>query len=107
MVEMANGFQNNEDSVKKRMLNQMARELLIAQTSCWAFIMATGTTVDFAVREVKAHLSRFLDLYNMLKYNNINLSELENFEWRDSIFQEIDYMAFSDQHRIKEGFFFE
>lgn len=107
MVEMANGFQNTDDALKKRVLNQMARELLIAQTSCWAFIMSTGTTVDFAVREVKAHLARFLDLYNMLKYNNVNYGTLENYEWRDSIFQEMDYLAYSDNHRVNEGFFLE
>jgi 1,4-alpha-glucan branching enzyme len=103
MVEMANGFPDESDQLKRRVLNQMARELLISQTSCWAFIMSTGTTVSFAVKEVKDHLGRFIDLYNMLKLNNINTSALEDYEWRDTIFQEIDYMAFSDSHRISEG----
>ena len=30
----------------------MARELLIAQTSCWAFIMTTGTTVEYALKRL-------------------------------------------------------
>jgi len=98
MTEAANKFPNTTDEKQKRILNQMARELLIAQTSCWAFIMTTGTTVEYALKKVKSHLNRFNDLYNMLNSGSIDDKYLSECEWRDTIFQEIDYMAYSDEH---------
>lgn len=98
MTELANKFPNESNELKRRVLNQMARELLIAQTSCWAFIMTTGTTVEYALKKVKSHLNRFLDFYNMITSGNIDTNYLSQCEWRDTIFQEIDYMAYSDEH---------
>ena len=40
----------------KRALDQAARELLLAQASDWAFIIARGTVVDYAVRRTTEHL---------------------------------------------------
>ena len=37
--------------IKSRALNQAARELLLAQSSDWPFIMKTGTVVEYAVKE--------------------------------------------------------
>lgn len=98
MVEVANQFASTNNENYRRVLNQMARELLIAQTSCWAFIMTSNTTVQFAIKKTKTHTRRLLDLYNMLKSNSIDYNYLLECEQRDSIFQDIDYMAFSDQH---------
>jgi 1,4-alpha-glucan branching enzyme len=81
----------------------MARELLIAQTSCWAFIITTNTTVEYAMKKVKTHLSNFLELYDMVSSGNINEELLSQCEWRDTIFQEIDYMAYSDEHTYGLG----
>jgi len=47
-------------------LNQAARELLLAQSSDWAFIMRTGTMVPYAVRRTRSHLMRFNKLYKKL-----------------------------------------
>ncbi|HOJ65298.1 MAG TPA: DUF1957 domain-containing protein [Spirochaetota bacterium] len=105
MVELANKFPDTTDPLLKRVLNQMARELLIAQTSCWAFIMTTNTTVEYAIRKVKTHLFRFLELYRMVNENKINEDFLKECEFRDTIFQEIDYMAYSDEHTYNRGFF--
>ncbi len=40
-------------------VDQAARELLLAQTSDWPFILHTGTGVDYASRRVRTHLERF------------------------------------------------
>ena len=101
MSELANRFPHEKDQLKRRVLNQMARELLIAQTSCWAFIMTTNTTVEFATKKLKTHLKRCLDLSEMLYSNAIDESYLKECEWRDTIFQEIDYMSYSDEHAKK------
>src|SRR5581483_10941355 len=48
-------------------LDQASRELLLAQSSDWAFIMKTGTSVDYAVRRFKTHIHRFDRLANMIE----------------------------------------
>lgn len=103
MTELANRYPNTKDEKVRRILNQMARELLIAQTSCWAFIMTTNATVEYALKKVKTHLSNFLELYDMISSGNINDELLTQCEWRDTIFQEIDYMAYSDEHTYGLG----
>ncbi len=45
MVELANNHPA-PDGLLERALKQIARELLLAQSSDWAFIMKTGTSVD-------------------------------------------------------------
>jgi len=103
MVELANRFPNESNEMKRRVLNQMARELVIAQTSCWAFIMTTNTTVEFAVKKTKTHMKRALDLSEMMLSDSINEDYLKECEWRDPIFQEMDYMAYSDDHTINHS----
>ncbi len=103
MVELANRFPNESNEMKRRVLNQMARELVIAQTSCWAFIMTTNTTVEFAIKKTKTHMKRALDLSEMMLSNSINEDYLKECEWRDPIFQEMDYMAYSDDHTINHS----
>jgi len=96
MVKMANKYTNTKNNLTRRLLNQMARELLIAQTSCWAFIISTGTTVEYATKKIKEHIRRFIYIYNMIKNNKINLDFLKTCEWCDNIFPEIDYMSFNN-----------
>jgi len=40
-------------------LDQAAREVLLAQASDWPFILAGGTTVEFARKRLETHLARF------------------------------------------------
>ncbi|MCG8570613.1 MAG: DUF1957 domain-containing protein [Spirochaetes bacterium] len=100
MVEMANQHPNTNDHTLKRLLNQMARELQIAQTSCWAFILTTNTTVQYALKKIKCHSKRFLDLYEMIKSGHYDIGYLEECEKRDTIFQDMDYMVYSDEHTL-------
>ena len=51
---------------ERRALNQAARELLLAQASDWAFIMKTGTTVEYAKKRTRDHVARFTYLYRAL-----------------------------------------
>lgn len=98
MRDMANKYKNTDNLIYIRILNQMMRELFIAQTSCWAFIMSTGTTVDFARNKIIEHINRFLNLYNMLETSNFDYKYIEWLEKSDSLFQEIDFHAFTDEH---------
>lgn len=79
----------------KRALNQMARELYLAQSSDWAFIMRTGTSVEYAVARTKEHLVAFTRLYEILRDGQpVPLDELVALESRDNIFSDVDYRDF-------------
>jgi 1,4-alpha-glucan branching enzyme len=78
----------------RRVLNQAARELLLAQSSDWAFIMKTGSMVSYAVRRTKNHLHNFNILYEQIMHNNIDLEELYKLECQHDIFPNINYRVF-------------
>lgn len=90
MTELAKKFPD-VNGVVKRALNQALRELLLAQSSDWAFIMGTGTHVSYAVKRTKDHLLRFTRLYEDIGSNSIDESWLSSIEHQDNIFPDIDY----------------
>ncbi len=95
MKEIAQGFASEilygrKNSLRRRALNQLARELLLAQASDWAFIMKTQTMVSYAQRRVKMHLNRFLRLYHDLLHNSLENEWLKEVEFRDNIFGDLD-----------------
>jgi len=90
MTELAKSFPHT-DGLLKRALKQALRELLLAQSSDWAFIMGTGTHTSYAVRRTKEHLLRFTHLYEDIKSNSIDENWLSDIEYKDNIFPDIDY----------------
>ncbi|MFN7622939.1 MAG: 1,4-alpha-glucan branching protein domain-containing protein, partial [Acidobacteriota bacterium] len=93
MAELASRFPD-ADGLRQRALNQAARELLLAQSSDWAFIITTGTMVQYAIKRFKDHIHRFTRLYEMLNAGEIDEAWLIEVEGRDTIFQEIDYRVY-------------
>ncbi|MDD5633931.1 MAG: DUF1957 domain-containing protein [Candidatus Omnitrophica bacterium] len=81
--------------LKRRVLNQMARELLLAQSSDWAFIMKTGTFTSYAIKRTKEHVNRFLALHDQLRENKIDEAFLEEAEQKNNVFANIDYEIYS------------
>jgi 1,4-alpha-glucan branching enzyme len=111
---------NREPST--RILNQLARELLLAQSSDWAFQIYQGTTVEYSSRRFRSHIHRFDLLFQMLQQKhdrpapqghpeadagregglNARLSDqqldlLTEIESRDTIFPELDFRAYAKQ----------
>ena len=93
MVQVAYLYQTPYD-LQKRALNQMARELLLAQSSDWAFIMQTGTMPEYAEKRTKNHIHRFNKLYEMVMRSEIDPQWLDKIEYIDNIFPEIDYSVY-------------
>jgi 1,4-alpha-glucan branching enzyme len=81
-------------TAKERILNQMARELLLAQSSDWAFMMKTGAFSEYAKKRTVTHLERFYLLKNYLDRGFVNYEVIEDIERKDNIFPEINYSAF-------------
>lgn len=94
MSELARENQHEGNHLRIRALNQAARELLLAQSSDWAFIMATGTMVAYAEKRTKNHLNNFIGLYDSLKANNIDENWLNQLEWHNNIFPNIDFKVY-------------
>ena len=94
MVELAHKFYNETDELKIRVLNQCAREVLLAQSSDWLFIITNGTMVDYAKKRIKDHVGRFNKFYNELINNKIDTSFLEYVEKQDCVFDEIDFRIY-------------
>ncbi len=90
MTELARDFPD-VNGLLKRALNQALRELLLAQSSDWAFIMGTGTHTSYAVKRTREHLLRFTTLYEQIKSNSVDEGWLSEIEHKDNIFPEIDY----------------
>jgi 1,4-alpha-glucan branching enzyme len=82
------------DELEWRALNQAARELLLAQSSDWAFIMRTGTMVPYAVRRTRSHLLRFNKLYDDIRAEKIDSGWLDKIEQIDNIFPKINYRVY-------------
>ena len=65
MIELARRFPD-ADGLERRALDQAAREVMLAQSSDWAFIMKTGTTVPYATKRTNEHVKRFTRIYEGL-----------------------------------------
>ncbi len=94
MVELAHLFPNEKGKLKKLALNQCARELLLAQSSDWLFIITNGTMVDYAKKRIKDHIGRFTKLYEQIKQDEIDETFVKDLYKKDKIFPDIDYMIY-------------
>jgi 1,4-alpha-glucan branching enzyme len=94
MVDLATQHRTSNGAIE-RALNQAGRELLLAQSSDWAFIMKTGTTVSYAVRRTKEHLQRFDTLTTMVRESRIDAAAVADLEQRDNLLPAIDFRVWA------------
>jgi 1,4-alpha-glucan branching enzyme len=107
-------MRESERPLSVRILNQMARELLLAQSSDWAFQIYQGTTVEYSSRRFRSHIHRFDLLADMLPELSVfsgessaqdaqrsplqlsteQLELLTEIESRDNIFSELHFSIF-------------
>ena len=78
-----------------RALNQAARELMLAQSSDWTFIMRTGTTVPYATKRINQHILQFNRIYDDVRQDKVNEQWLADVEGRNNIFPQIDYHIYA------------
>ncbi|WP_338817989.1 D-inositol-3-phosphate glycosyltransferase [Moorella thermoacetica] len=81
-------------SLQERALNQAARELLLAQSSDWSFILTTGTTVDYARRRLREHLGAFFKLCQDYERDRLDEDFLARLEAADNIFPGLDFRLY-------------
>jgi len=95
MVELARANPNAK-GLLRRALNQMSRELLLAQSSDWAFIMKTGSHVPYAVARFTEHAEHFTELYEEVKSGSLDEEYIRRYEDKYNIFPDIDYSMYAE-----------
>jgi len=76
---------------EERALTQAGRELLLAQSSDWAFIVTMQTTVPYAVKRTRMHLAAFDRLFHMIGAHAIDAAYVAELEVRSPAFSELDW----------------
>ena len=94
MLNCVENFNPPKNSIQERALNMLGRELLLAESSDWAFLITTHTAVNYAKGRESFHINAFYKLYNELLNNNIDTDFLEYIEEKDSIFPFLNYKFF-------------
>ncbi|ACJ15638.1 hypothetical alpha-amylase [Thermococcus onnurineus NA1] len=92
MVELATKYYG-KDRLADRILEQLARELLILEASDWQFLITTGQAKEYGKRRILLHVSDFHRLANELEMymetRQFNFKLLEELEERDNLFRSI------------------
>jgi 1,4-alpha-glucan branching enzyme len=91
MTKVARASQRDDRPLTDRVLKQMARELLLAQSSDWAFLIKTGTAKHYATKRVTDHVLRFNRLHDDFTGGSVDEGFLANCEWRDNLFPDVNW----------------
>ena len=91
MTKVARAHASDGSALTGRVLKQLARELLLAQSSDWAFLMKTGTAKHYAAKRVTDHLLRFNRLHEQFTSGTLDEDFLSNCEWRDNLFPDVNW----------------
>jgi 1,4-alpha-glucan branching enzyme len=99
--EMVSMHYQSEDPNVIRILKQLARELLLLQSSDWQFLITTWSARDYAENRIALHYENFNRLYTFVKdyTDGKNVPEgewafLGKIEANDSLFPELDLYPF-------------
>jgi len=90
MSELARKF-TEPDALQERALKQAARELLLAQSSDWPFILSAETSAQYAQKRFEEHVLHFTKIYEGLNGGHVEQAWLSEVENRDSIFPDVNY----------------
>jgi 1,4-alpha-glucan branching enzyme len=93
MTELAERFPD-ESGLRERILNQGARQVLLAMSSDWSILMRSGASSGFARRQVEECVADFSRIYEMLCANTVETEWLTRLEKRNNLFPGINYRMF-------------
>ncbi|MFW5999237.1 MAG: glycoside hydrolase family 57 protein [Halanaerobiaceae bacterium] len=88
------GHLQNRENIIYTALNQLARELLLAQSSDWAFIIKADTMVEYARKRTENHLENFFKLARAIENGDINGDYLEQLKEKNNIFPFLDFKSY-------------
>lgn len=86
---------------QQQVLNQIARELVLLQSSDWPFLVTTGQAKEYASQRFTDHVERFDQLVAIAERNAPMTDEQQQFlaslSERDNPFPNIDYRVFAER----------
>lgn len=87
------GRNKNQDLsfLTRRALNQLLRELLLAQSSDWAFMLYVGRHSEYAARRFNMHIENASALIKQISEKNIDEKKLDRLEKENSILKMVDF----------------
>jgi 1,4-alpha-glucan branching enzyme len=94
MIELARKHRTTSDPAIERALRQAARELLLAQSSDWAFLIKTNSAPEYAKQRTEDHLKRFRQLAEDLHAERINADFLRECEGRANLFPDLNWRLY-------------
>lgn len=97
MIEIADRFPS-QMSLKRRFLNQAARECLLLMASDWPCIIHNQTSSEYAKKRIEGHLANLNLVYNCACKNAVNTEWLFKAEKRDNLFSHLDYNIMNRHH---------
>ncbi|OGL46704.1 MAG: hypothetical protein A2149_00880 [Candidatus Schekmanbacteria bacterium RBG_16_38_11] len=97
MKELAKEFSNSSDGRIRDVMQQLARELLLLESSDWQFLISTWSARDYAEIRVDRHYRDFKELVKIVRKLSRG-EEVSEGEWiyfadckqRDSLFPDVD-----------------
>ena len=91
MTELARRQRDPAAPEIERALRQAARELLLAQSSDWAFLIKNKSAPDYPAQRTKDHLDRFSRLDQQIAAEQIDLDFLGECEERANLFPDLNW----------------
>lgn len=86
MTDLATKHRNTEHPLLIRALNQAVRELFLAISSDWGFLIETGQAVRYSELRITVHAARARELMRQIENDCIDLTYLCTLEAADCIF---------------------
>jgi 1,4-alpha-glucan branching enzyme len=80
-------------------LAQLARELLLLESSDWPFLVTTGQAREYAELRFAQHVERFNTLAGHIESDAVDAAYVEATRYKDNLFADIEFRDF----RAREG----
>ncbi|MGA1874580.1 MAG: 1,4-alpha-glucan branching protein domain-containing protein, partial [bacterium] len=82
--------------LEQRALNQAARELMLAQSSDWGFLISTRQASQYSMMRIRRHIYWAEELLQQIQHGRIDRDRLSTLECAHNIFQEeMDFRVFA------------
>ncbi len=90
---------NKGEKLDREIISLMITELLLAQSSDWAFLITTKDNKQYAEMRGKEHISNFNKLSDMLKTGLIEKEFIDRLKAKDSLFKGVELYETLDRLR--------
>jgi 1,4-alpha-glucan branching enzyme len=97
MADLATRHRDTGDALLRRALNQAARELCLAVSSDWGFLIETGQAVRYSELRIVKHAHRARELMRQIEAESIDSAYLATLEAGDTLFpwDAMDFTVFA------------